>query len=202
MPTPDKIVVKTMTEQKSHRNEYIVLGMIAASTAILLSLQGRIWISANGSIYPWVSDAWGDQNSQHFSDPYSFSHLLHGVLFFGMLWPLREKLNWWWRMNIAVALEAAWEILENSSIVIDRYRDAGALGYSGDTILNSMGDLASCGLGFWVAYKLGLKKSIALFVAVELMLVLTIRDCLILNVIMLIHPVEAIKEWQSVLSGG
>jgi hypothetical protein len=191
-----------MTEQKSHRNESIVLAVIAMSTAILLCFQGRLWIAADGSIYPWVSDAWSEHNSQHFSDPYSFSHLLHGVLFFGMLWPLREKLNWWWRMNIAVALEAAWEILENSSIVIDRYREAGALGYSGDTILNSMGDLLCCGLGFWVAYKLGLKKSMILFVVVELVLILTIRDSLIINVIMLIHPIEAIKDWQSVMSAG
>ncbi|MDF1666914.1 MAG: DUF2585 family protein [Planctomycetota bacterium] len=191
-----------MTEQKSHRNEFIVLALIAAVTAFVLYLEGRIWIASDGSVYPWVSDAWSDQNSQHLSDPYSFSHLLHGVLFFGMLWPLRDKLNWWWRMNISVALEAAWEILENSPMIIDRYREAGALGYSGDTILNSMGDLACCGLGFWVAHKLGLKKSIILFVVVEVVLILTIRDSLIINVIMLIHPVEAIKEWQSVVSGG
>lgn len=188
-----------MTNKKNLIVEYIALAIIVIITAILLRYQGRLWISSDGSIYPWISDAWSDQNSQHLTDPYSFSHLLHGILFFGMLYKLSDKLSWMWRFNIAVLIEALWELLENSSIIIDRYREAGALGYSGDSILNSMGDLMSCGLGFVVAYYLGLKKSIILFIVIEIILLLTIRDSLIINVIMLIHPLEAIKEWQSVM---
>ena len=189
-----------MSDKKNNLTEYIALAIIVIVTALLLRYQGRIWICSDGTIYPWISDAWSDQNSQHLTDPYSFSHLLHGILFFGMLYKLSDKLSWMWRFNIAVLIEALWELLENSSIIIDRYREAGALGYSGDSILNSMGDLMSCGFGFWVAYKLGFKKSVILFIVIELVLLFTIRDNLTLNVIMLIHPVEAIKEWQSVMT--
>jgi len=191
-----------MTAKKTPIVEYIALAIIVIVTALLLRYQGRIWICADGTIYPWISDAWSDQNSQHLTDPYSFSHLLHGILFFGMLYKLSDKLSWMWRFNIAVLIEALWELLENSSMVIDRYREAGALGYSGDSILNSMGDLMSCGFGFWVAYKLGFKKSVILFIVIELVLLFAIRDNLTLNIIMLIHPVEAIKEWQSVMTAG
>ena len=191
-----------MTEKKNNLPAYLVLALLFIVSAALLRYQGRIWFCADGTFYLWISDAWSDQNSQHLTDPYSFSHLLHGVLFFGMLYKLTPKLSWMWRFNIAVFIEAAWELLENSAAVIERYRDAGALGYSGDSIVNSMGDLLCCGLGFILADKLGLVKSIILFVVIELLLILTIRDSLTINVIMLIHPVEAIKEWQSVMTAG
>jgi hypothetical protein len=103
------------------------------------------------------------------------------------------------RLVLAMTLEAIWEILENSAMVIDRYHDAGVLGYRGDTILNAVGDLFFCAAGLVLAHYLGLTKSIVLFVVVEVVLLLMIRDNLTLNVIALVHPVEAIKEWQAVM---
>jgi hypothetical protein len=188
-----------MNKQNNNLFAGFALAVLVFASAFILHSMGRIWICSDGTVLLWVSDAWSDQNSQHISDPYSFSHLLHGLLFFGALYKLTPKLSFLWRLNISVLLEASWEILENSSLIINRYRDAGALGYSGDTVLNSMGDLLSCALGFVLAYYLGFKKSVILFILVEIGMILTIRDSLILNVIMLIHPVEAIKTWQSVM---
>jgi hypothetical protein len=191
-----------MNQAKNNTPAYIVLIILVITTTLILQYQGRNWFAANGTFYLWIGDAWSDQNSQHWTDPYSFSHVLHGILFFGLLYLFSDKLSWIWRFNIAVLLEALWEILENSSIIIDRYRDAGALGYTGDSIINSLADLFYCGLGFVIAHYLGLTKSIILFILVEIGLILTIRDSLVINVIMLIHPIEAIKEWQSVMTVG
>lgn len=197
-----------MTKNKSNSPSstkylpYIALVILVIATALILQYQGRNWFAANGHFYLWIGDAWSDQNSQHWTDPYSFSHFVHGLLFFGMLYKLSSKLSWMWRFNISILLEAIWEIVENSSTVIDRYRDAGALGYTGDSIINSMGDLFYCGVGFMAAHYLGFTKSLILFILIEVCMILTIRDSLIINIIMLIHPIEAIKEWQSVMTSG
>lgn len=191
-----------MSQKKNNTLAYIGLGVLVLVTALLLQYQGRNWFAANGEFYLWIGDAWSDQNSQHWTDPYSFSHLLHGVLFFGLLYFFSNRISWMWRFNIAVLLEAIWEVVENSSFIINRYRDAGALGYTGDSIINSMGDLFYCALGFVVTHYLGLTKSIILFIVIEIGLLLTIRDSLIVNIIMLIHPIEAIKEWQAVMNTG
>lgn len=165
--------------------------------AIVLRTQGRLWICASGYVYPWVSDVWSADNSQHLTDPYSFSHVLHGVLFFGLFWCFRQWINGNWRLVLAVALEAVWELFENSAFVINRYREGtAALGYNGDTVLNSVGDLLCCIAGFILAFRLGWWKSLAFFILVELVMVLTIRDSLLLNIIMLLYPIDAIKVWQ------
>jgi hypothetical protein len=136
-------------------------------------------------------------NSQHLLDPYSLSHVLHGILFFGVLWLLRRRISLPWRFAIAAAIEIAWEMAENSPIIINRYRTATmALGYTGDSILNSLGDIASFLVGFWVAKKLRLWWSVAIFLAVELLLLWWIRDNLALNVLMLLWPIDAIRRWQ------
>ncbi len=186
-------------QDKTRIVAFVVLLIIFVATVFLLSYQWRIWLPSDGTLFLWVSDAWSDQNSQHILDPYSFSHLLHGIIFFGLLYPFAKKVSWWRRLNIAMFIEALWEIVENSAVIIDRYRDAGALWYSGDTIVNATGDLLCCLLGFVLAHHLGRKKSLAVFVAVELVLIWAIRDSLLINVIMLIHPIEAIQQWQSVM---
>ena len=107
------------------------------------------------------------------------------------------RLKWTWRLCLAVCAEVAWEVFENSIFIIDRYRAAAALGYEGDTVANSLGDVLCCAVGFLLARRLGLWGSVALFVAVEAVLLLWIRDSLLLNVVMLIHPVAAIKAWQA-----
>ncbi len=110
------------------------------------------------------------------------------------------RLSWTWRLWLAIAIEAVWEVIENSDFVGQRYREAGVLGYFGDTIVNSLGDLAMCGFGFVLARYLGFGRSLALFVAVEVVLLFWIRDSLVLNVVTLIYPVEWIEQWQQVLS--
>ena len=134
--------------------------------------------------------------SQHLLDPYSFTHVLHGVVFYWLLTLLAPRLWWPWQLWLAVAVEAVWEVIENSDFVIQRYREAGVLGYFGDTIVNSLGDIAMCGFGFVLARHLGFVRSLALFVAVEVVLLFWIRDSLVLNVVMLFYLVEGIEQWQ------
>lgn len=181
------------------KNKFAFVGLflVAIIMAFLLQNQGRVWFSTSGIIALWEGNIWSAESSQQFLDPYSFSHMLHGVLFFGLLYLIVPKLSWLWRFTISTALEAGWEILENSQMVINRYREeTAALGYEGDSIFNSIGDLFSCGVGFIAAYYLGWKKSVILFVFIEVIMIVSIRDSLLLNVIMLLTPIEGIKEWQ------
>lgn len=167
------------------------------ATVVALRASGRTWWCACRQPIPFSTQVASSHNSQHLLDPYSFSHLLHGLIFFGVLQLLAPRLAVAWRMIIALGIEAAWEIVENSPAVIERYRAATAsLGYSGDSIVNSTGDVLSCVLGFWLARQLGWWKSIALFVIVEVGMLFWIRDNLTLNVIMLLHPIDAIRRWQ------
>jgi hypothetical protein len=148
-------------------------------------------------MYLWAGNVWSSDNSQHWLDPYSFTHLLHGVVFFWLLAWLRPRLSPMWLLFIALAVESVWEVFENSAFIIDRYRETtAALGYNGDTIINSLGDILVCGLGFMLAIRLGFRRSLVLFVITELGLLVWIRDSLVLNVVMLLYPVEAIKLWQ------
>ena len=166
-------------------------------TALLLRAEGRLWICACGKLLVWSGGVCSADNSQHFLDPYSFTHLLHGVLFFWLIywlapkWPVRTQLL------LATVAEAAWEILENTNFVIERYRTAtAALGYNGDTVVNSLGDLLCCIAGFLIAQRLGLRRSLLLFAVIELILIVWIHDSLLLEILMLLTPVNAIKAWQ------
>ena len=176
---------------------WLAIGAVLALAAALLRAQGRLWLCACGYLLLWTGDAHSSDNSQHLLDPYSFTHVLHGFLFFWALaWAL-PRLAPAWRLGLAVAIEALWEVIENSEFVIQRYREAtAALGYHGDTIVNSLGDIACCAAGFWIARRLGFRRSLALFLTTEILLIYWIRDSLILNIIMLIYPIEAIRNWQ------
>lgn len=168
-----------------------------AGAAYQLRGQGRAWLCSCGYLLIWSGDVWSAGNSQHISDPYSFTHLLHGFLFCGALAAVAPGLAWGWRLWLALFLEAAWEAFENTDFVIGKYREAtAAIGYQGDTIVNSLGDIAACGAGFVLASYLGLKRSVVVFVVIEAALLLFIRDSLLLNIVMLIYPIEEIKEWQ------
>jgi hypothetical protein len=174
----------------------IVIGLMLAATAIAEHLQGRLW-KCQCPNYFWTSDAWSSQTSQLFFDPYSFTHLLHGFMFAGVLVLLIRNMSRTWRFVVAIAIECAWEMIENSNTVISHYRQAtAALGYHGDSVLNSLGDIFCCGLGFALAARLGWRWGIAMFVTVELILTFWIRDSLLLEILMLIHPVTAVKNWQ------
>ena len=176
--------------------------LTAAGTALLvavviLAFMGRVWWCKEGDLSPWSWEVWSTHNSQHFIDPYSITHLLHGVAEFWLIGLIFYKVPLAWRFVMAICLESTWEVVENTNMIIERYREATmSLDYFGDSILNSVADILCCGLGFWIAYKLRFWKSMTLFIVTEIILALTIRDSLILNVIMLLCPVEAIKQWQ------
>jgi uncharacterized membrane protein len=174
------------------------------STVILLTItvyelhrQGRLWVCSCGSIRLWEGNVWSSENSQQLLDPYSFTHLLHGFIFCGLLALIIPTLRAVWQLRLALTFEALWEVVENTNYTIERYRDVtAAIGYQGDTIVNSVGDIICFGLGFLLARRLGLGRSLAVFVITEVILVFWIRDSLLLNVVMLIHPIQAIKAWQ------
>lgn len=173
------------------------LVIFAAATAILFAME-RPPICTCGYVKLWEGVVNGPGNSQHLSDWYSFSHVIHGFLFYaGGVW-LLGRLPMGVRLMIASILELAWEVAENSPAIIDRYRaETMAVGYSGDSILNSLADIGWMVLGFWAAGKLPWKVSLAIGIAFELFTLVMIRDNLTLNVLMLVWPVEAIKNWQA-----
>ena len=171
---------------------------VLAAAAFQLRLQGRLWICDCGRFRLWTGEAWGAETSQQLFDPYSLTHVLHGFAFAGLLALVAPRLAAPWRLAFAVALEAVWEVVENTSYVINRYREAtAALGYTGDTVVNSVGDIVACGLGFEIARRLGLRLSLLAFALVEIALLIWIRDSLLLNVLMLLYPLDAIRAWQS-----
>lgn len=177
----------------------LLIFLIVVLTIVQLRYQGRIWWCNLGDYALWSSDAWGSHNSQHLFDPYSFTHALHGILYFWLISLIFRKIPFIWQFVIALFIESAWEMLENSNSVIEHYRTATlALNYFGDSIFNSFGDLLSSSIGFWLAYKLRFWRSLALFILTEIVLLIWIRDSLLVNIILLIYPVEAIKTWQSV----
>ncbi|HEY1601872.1 MAG TPA: DUF2585 family protein [Pirellulales bacterium] len=175
----------------------LALVVILLAAGYLLHHNGRSWWCACGEPFLWSGQIQSSHNSQHLFDPYSFTHMLHGVVFYWLLAWSVPRLPTTWRFVCAMTLEAAWELLENSAMVIERYRTATiSLGYQGDSIANSLGDVISCGSGFALASYLGLTGSLILFAVTELTLVFWIRDSLILSTLMLVHPIEALKSWQ------
>jgi hypothetical protein len=177
---------------------WFVLGAVLFCMAAGLRLQGRLWTCSCGYVLAWAGDVNSPDNSQHLFDPYTFTHLIHGFIFIGLVQLLWPRLAASWKLVAALSVEALWEVIENTSFVIDRYRsETISLGYTGDTVLNSFGDLAACALGVFLARKLGVIRTIVLAGIIELVLLLTIRDSLLLNIIMLIHPSDAIRAWQA-----
>ena len=176
---------------------WLAIVVILAGTALLLRSQGRSWWCSCDYLLLWSGDPWSSDNSQHLLDPYSFTHVLHGFVLCGLLALIVPRLSTVWQLWLAVSVEALWELVENSEYVIRRYREeTAALGYHGDTIVNSFGDILVCGLGFVLARHLGFRRAFVLFVLTEIALAIWIRDNLTLNIVMLIHPIDAIKEWQ------
>lgn len=175
----------------------VALVAVMAVTVAGLRWSGRVWWCSCGALSPWVGDAWCAHTSQHLFDPYSFTHLLHGFLFCGILalaFPARSQSL---HLLLTILIESGWELLENSSLVVERYRSVTvSIGYAGDSIANSLGDILCCTIGFFIARRLGLRLGIAVFVVTELLLLAAIRDNLTLNLIMLVYPIEAVKTWQ------
>jgi hypothetical protein len=177
----------------------LAFALLIAATVFQLHAQGRGFWCACGQPYLWEGDIWCSHTSQHLFDPYSFTHILHGVLFCGILAWAFPRVPLPWRIFTAAAIECVWEIVENSQYIIQRYRSVTiGLGYEGDSIANSLSDISCCLLGFYLAYRLGLKRSIVFFVVVEVVLLFWIRDNLTLNILMLTWPIDAVKQWQMI----
>lgn len=177
---------------------WLISAAVLVLMVIILHLQGRTWWCKYGDYAIYIGDAWNSPHtSQHFLDPYTFTHILHGILFFWLASLIFYKLSPAWRFFISIFVESAWEVLENTNYIIEKYREnTASLDYFGDSIFNSIGDVLACAVGFIIAYKLGWRRSIVFFILVELILIFWIRDSLLINIIMLIHPLEAIKTWQ------
>jgi hypothetical protein len=177
---------------------WLAIVVVLVGAAYLLRSQGRLWWCSCGYLLLWSGDPWSSDNSQHLLDPYSFTHILHGFLFCGFLALVAPRLTELWQLWIVVSLEALWEVVENSEFVIRRYREeTAALGYQGDTVVNSLSDIVLCGLGFVLAYRLGFRRTFVVFVLTEVALAIWIRDNLSLNILMLIYPIDVVREWQA-----
>ncbi len=170
---------------------------VVVATAVILRLMGQpLWCKC-GEWSPWSWDIWSSHNSQHLIDPYTFTHVVHGLILCRLVYWLPRSVTDGIRYLAAVVLEAGWEILENSPLIIERYREATiSQDYFGDSVWNSVGDILACVVGYGIALRLRTVKSLLFIAATELILVITIRDCLILNILMLVWPIEAITLWQ------
>jgi hypothetical protein len=181
------------------RHIWIILAVICffMLTAFIEWKMGRLFLGPDGRFGWWEGNIWSSEQSQRFADPYSITHIEHGLIFYGLLWLVGRKIPWKYRLLMAVGIESGWEILENSPIIINRYREATiALGYTGDSILNSLSDILMMSLGFLLASRWKLWISISSIIMVELILLFWVRDNLALNILMLIYPLDIIKQWQ------
>lgn len=175
----------------------VVLAIILLTAAWLLWI-GREPICKCGYVKLWHGQVVSSENSQHIADWYTPSHIIHGFLFFGLLWLVARRLSLGWRLAIATAVECLWEILENSDAVIERYRSVTiSLDYYGDSVLNTVADVLAMVVGFWLASKLPVWATVAIALAFEALTIWLIRDGLALNIIMLLYPLDWIANWQA-----
>lgn len=174
------------------------LFLVIVIAAVILLSMGRIPWCECGYIKFWHSDPVSSENSQHVADPYTLTHVIHGIGFYALLKLLARRLPVGARLVLATILEAAWEIFENTDFVINRYRAATiSLNYYGDSVTNTVGDILTNAFGFYLAYKFPVWLSVLLVIGLEVFLALWIRDSLFINIFMLIYPIEAIRNWQS-----
>jgi len=186
-----------MTKKQRVAYGAAVAAIMVSAASIELAM-GRVPWCKCGYIKLWHGVVNSSENSQHITDWYTFTHIVHGIGFYVLLWLAARRMPVRSRFLAAVLLEAAWEVLENTPMVINRYRAATiSLDYYGDSVINSMSDIAAMMLGFWIAYRLPVLMTLAVVIGIEAGLAYFIRDNLTLNILMLIHPIDAVKRWQS-----
>jgi Protein of unknown function (DUF2585) len=182
----------------TRRAPYVITALIIALAAAYLLWIGRAPMCKCGYVKLWHGQVVSSENSQHISDWYTPSHIIHGFLFFGALWMVGRRLSFGWRLAIATLVECAWEIVENSDAVIERYRTVTiSLDYFGDSVLNTVCDVLAMVFGFWLASRLPVWASATLIIAAEATTILLIRDGLALNVLMLLYPLDSVATWQA-----
>jgi hypothetical protein len=170
---------------------------IIGTTAIVSWLMGHPWICTCGYVKLWHGETVSSENSQHLIDWYTSSHLLHGLIFYFVLWLVVRAWPQSVRFTIALAVEAGWEIIENTPWIINRYREATiSLDYYGDSVINSVTDILAMIVGYFIAARAPVWVSVAILVATEVWLAVAIRDNLTLNVLMLVYPLDAVRTWQ------
>lgn len=180
------------------RRTAVILLLILAATAAVLLAMGRAPMCDCGYVKLWHGQTVSAENSQHLMDWYTPSHVLHGLVFYAVLWLVARRMSLGGRLIIATLVEAAWEIAENTNAVIERYRAATiALDYYGDSVVNSAADIVAMWVGFALARVLPVWASIVLFVLAEAVVIWLIRDGLLLNVLMLLWPMESVRAWQA-----
>ncbi len=180
------------------RNLLIAAVAVLALQAAILLAMGRVPICTCGTVKLWTGAVVSAENSQQIFDWYTFSHIIHGFIFYGLAWLIFPRASLLFRFAAALLVEGGWEILENSPFIIERYR-AGtiSLNYYGDSVINSLSDNFAMMVGFLLAWRLPVSVVIGLAVVMELTVGYWIRDNLTLNIIMLLHPIDAVRAWQS-----
>jgi len=178
-------------------NSLLLVAGFVGATAIILYTMGQPLICKCGYVKLWHGVVISSENSQHLSDWYTPSHIIHGILFFGLFTFLLKKASLKLRLALSLVLECAWEILENTDMIINRYREATiSLDYFGDSVINSSADILAMVVGFFLAARLPVWASVAIIVVFEATTTWLIRDGLALNILMLVWPLEAVKAWQ------
>lgn len=181
------------------RRQSLAVAAAVVAAAAALRLMGRVWWCEAGDWALWSGEIASRHNSQHPLDPYTLTHLLHGILFYAAFRLLfGDRVGTANRFVLTVWAESLWEVLENTPWIIERYREATfAFGYFGDSVINSLGDILLCALGFLWAARVPVRVTAATVVTVEVLLLFWIKDSLALNILMLLWPLEAVREWQT-----